>query len=141
MIEQHPQAASLTNNNKTSVHYKEWFNKVKDHVNEGEAPEGTQEISASTGVLIPSPVTNLTIRLEGSGGAVDISANPQIVHGFDGQRITLEGTSATNTVKLDDGDGLKLAGGASFTIGEYDVISFHFNVNKSLWIENSRSNN
>lgn len=51
--------------------------------------------------------------VEGSGGAVDISADPQIAAGnIIGQRLILIGRSDTNTVKLEHGTGLSLSGGS-----------------------------
>lgn len=49
--------------------------------------------------------------IQGSGGPVTVSANPQITAGtVDGQRLVLIGRSATNTVTLADGTGLSLNG-------------------------------
>lgn len=49
--------------------------------------------------------------IQGSGGAVDISANPQIQVGDKaGERLMLIGCSNTNTVLLEHGNGLILNG-------------------------------
>ena len=50
--------------------------------------------------------------IQGSGGAVDVSANPQIAAGTTAgkQFLLLIGRSDTNTVKLEDGTGLSLNG-------------------------------
>jgi hypothetical protein len=49
--------------------------------------------------------------IEGSGGAIDVSSNPQIAAGTSiGQTLELIGCSDTNTVLLEDGTGLKLNG-------------------------------
>jgi hypothetical protein len=49
--------------------------------------------------------------VQGSGGPVDLSANPQIAAGsIVGQRLMLRGCNNTNTVKLEDGTGLILNG-------------------------------
>lgn len=141
MVRDHPQDANVLDNEQLSQHYSDWFVSLKDAANEGEIPQPTQEIIDTVGVQIPSPVNNLMVRIKSDGGAVDITANPQISSGFDGQVITLEGMDDTDTVQLDDGDGLKLAGGASFTISNNDVISLHYNAAKDLWIENTRSQN
>jgi hypothetical protein len=143
MIENHPQDAKLTDGFfHTTEKFSDWFLKIKDHVNKGENPASTQDVNATVGVNIPSPVTNILIRIQSAtSGSTDITADPQIAEGFDGQKITLEGMDDTKTVKLDNGTGLKLAGGASFTLGEDDVLVLHYNASKQLWIENSRSNN
>lgn len=50
----------------------------------------------------------------GNAGAVDISANPQIAAGTNaGQRLMLVGRHDTNTIRLEDGTGLKLKGGSA----------------------------
>lgn len=75
-----------------------------------------------------------------NGSAIDISANPQIAAGlFDGQRLTLVGQSDTNTLTLEDGNGLQLAGAATFVMGAGDIIELIYI--DSLWREISRSNN
>lgn len=125
-----------------SQNWQLWFRQVKDNVNLGQTPELLQEVTASGGVKLESEATNIIIRIQSAtAGAVDITANPQIEAGFDGQVITIEGEDDTKTVQLDDGDGLKLAGAASFVLGEYDVITLHYNGNKKIWIENNRSDN
>ena len=71
--------------------------------------------------------------------AVDISANPQIADGYDGQEITIIGSSDTNTLTLDDGDGLILSGQCVLGVG--DAITLTYNKTFDYWIEISRSNN
>ena len=73
------------------------------------------------------------------GSAIDITTNPQFGTGVFGQVITLIGLSDTNTLLLEDGNGLVLAGAASFTIGANDIIRFIFI--DDGWVEISRSNN
>jgi hypothetical protein len=84
---------------------------------------GVQDITAVGGITGGMLVKSY-VQIRGSGGDVDISANPQIAAGTTGQIITLQGTSDTQTVKLDDGNGLKLAGGISFTMKNGDIIQF-----------------
>lgn len=142
MIENHPQDAGIAEGQFLSNHYSDWLLRLKDQVNRGEVPRETSDITATNGILLPGEITNIIIRIQSAtAGSVDITANPQIEFGYDGQQITIEGMSATKTVKLDNGDGLKLAGGASFTVAEDDTISFVFNATKSLWVEITRSDN
>lgn len=142
VIENHPQDAAIADGTSLSNHYSDWFLRLKDQVNRGNVPGGTLDILAGDGIQLPGAVTNVIIRVQSAtAGNVDIVANPQIEYGFDGQYIMLEGMSDTKTVQLDNGDGLKLAGGASFTLGLDDTISFIFNLSKSLWIETNRSDN
>ena len=69
----------------------------------------------------------------------DISVNPQIVAGTNGQIIRIVGYSDTKTLKLDDGTGLNLS--ASITLGLGDVITLMYLSSQSVWIELNRSNN
>lgn len=92
-------------------------------------------IVAGTGISI-SDVAEETIFIAGSGGAVDISANPQIeASSFVGARLNLIGTSDTNTVTVENSDGLEMP--YSFVIGSGDWISFVWN--GTLWVESNRS--
>lgn len=70
--------------------------------------------------------------MQGSGGAVDISANPQITAGTEvGALLILIGTSDTNTVKIDDSNGLSING--NFTMGNKDALGLVWN--GSVWSE------
>ena len=95
-------------------------------------------ITAAGGI----PATKLASEIRfNQAAAIDISANPQIADGFDGQIIEITGLSDVNTLKLDDGDGLQLAGGNSFTLGSGDVISLKYILSLDLWVERFRSDN
>jgi len=119
-----------------------WFVRLRDQVNLGETPAGIQDISATVEIQIPAKVTNILVRIQSAtAGSVDLTANPQVEAGFDGQIITIEGQDNTKSVKLDTGDGLKLAGGVSFTLGDLDTITLRYNAVKSLWVEQTRSDN
>lgn len=99
----------------------------------------TQSLSAASQVSANA----VSITVVGNGGAVDLTSNPQIMTPLAiGQRITIWGSSDTNTVKLDDSDGLQLAGGASFTLGLNDCIQLEArSVSPVVWAEISRSDN
>lgn len=85
-------------------------------------------ITASTG--------NEIQFVQGSGGAVDITANPQISAGnFTGQSLTLVGRHDTNTVKLEDGTGLELNGAC--TLSAASVITLMWDGTK--WTEVNRN--
>lgn len=95
------------------------------------------------GGITPAGVWDELIYVAGSGG-VDITANPQIVAGTkSGQRLTLVGTHATNTVTLDDGTGLALNGtcvlGTDRSIGQANVLNLFWDSAASVWKEESRS--
>lgn len=75
--------------------------------------------------------------IQGDGGPIDITANPQIVAGVSGQILVLEGRSDTNTVQIDDGDGVHLHGRA--IIGQEDVITLQYDGVDAEWAEVSRN--
>lgn len=95
-------------------------------------------IVAGTGIN-HNNVGNEIIFIAGSGGAVDVSATPQVEAGdSDGDRLTLIGTSDTNTVTLEDGDGLSLNG--TCVLGAEDVLELVWSDDDSLWYETNRNN-
>ncbi len=100
-------------------------------------PTITQSITAVGGITAKKTL----VRIAGSGGAVDISANPQIADGTDGQILILQGDDDTNTVKLEDATGLQLDDGVSFTMGKGDTITLIYDSGDDLWMEVSRKNN
>lgn len=61
------------------------------------------------------------------GGAIDISASPQIVAGLQGDVLTLRGTSNTDTIKIEDSAGLHMIGDKFIVLGEGDSITFVYN--------------
>jgi len=68
-------------------------------------------IVAGTGIAFTGTKWFNTWFIQGSGGAVDVSANPQIAAATSvGQQLRLIGRDDTNTVQLDDGTGLSLNG-------------------------------
>ena len=75
------------------------------------------------------------IFIEGSGGAIDVTADPQVADAeADYQHIWLYGCSDTNTVKFEHGTGLILNG--NFTMGEDDILKLFYN--GTDWIETGR---
>src|SRR5690606_25992275 len=82
-----------------------------------------EEIDSSTGIAGPSDETDHLIYIQGDGGHVDLSADPQIGSGKkDGQELCLRGQNDEQTVKLDNGAGLILNGTA--VLGHHDNICF-----------------
>ena len=69
--------------------------------------------------------------------ATDITANPQIADGYDGQIITILGSSDVNTLTLDDGTGLALT--AQCVLGAEDAITLIYDSINDIWREVSRS--
>jgi hypothetical protein len=78
------------------------------------------------------------MRVASTGGAVDITANPQIVVGTNGDRLTLQGTSSSATLKLDTGTGLRLNGG-SIILSTDVSINLVYSSGSAAWVETSRS--
>lgn len=76
--------------------------------------------------------------IQGSGGAVDVTANPQIAAGTnDGDELTLVGCSDTNTVLLENGTGLIMNG--PYTMKDGSLIKFNWDAVQSLWLEEYRN--
>lgn len=94
-----------------------------------------QSIVAGTGIAFVGTAWNSTWYIQGSGGAVDVSANPQIAAGTSvGQRLRLIARSNTNTVKLEDGTGLDLNG---MWIGEASSV-LDLEWDGTNWLETNR---
>lgn len=70
-----------------------------------------QLIAALSGIPFVSTTTFTKKYIAGDSGVVIVSANPQIAAGTaNGQELLLQSRDATNTVRLDDGNGLVLNG-------------------------------
>lgn len=95
-------------------------------------PSDVTNIDAGTGITI----TNATMRIQGNGGPVVITANPQLAPaGTDGQIVLLHGSDDANTVTLHDGDGLHLHSGSLLIMGEHDHLFLQYDAGSSLWEE------
>jgi hypothetical protein len=96
---------------------------------------GTPIVITAVGGISQAWTTTNFIFIESSGGAVDITAVPQIAAGTVGQTLHVVGRSNVNTVQLDNGTGLSLNGSA--ILGEDDVITLFYD--GTNWTEISRS--
>ena len=104
----------------------------------GFVPSADVSMSAGTGLT----VTNTIMRVVSSGaGDTTITANPSIVDASDGRMVIIQGTSDTQTVTFNDGNGLALAGGAAMTLGKGDTLTLYRDAGDDLWYEVARSNN
>lgn len=129
---------NLTQDNSLTRTWDVWMKNLQDLQNFGDPPSSDTEVTAAGGVNL----TSHRMRIKSAtAGAITITKNPQISAGYDGQEISIEGLDNTKTVTLTDGNGLATAGGASFTLGDNDIIRFSYNKSKNLWIEHTRSNN
>lgn len=100
-------------------------------------PWSTGNVAAGTGITadMQSGCTYYN-----GGSAIDITAVPQIAAGYkDGTKMILVGSSDTNTLTLDDGNGLILS--AQCVLGAGDSITLIYISALSGWVEVSRSNN
>lgn len=97
------------------------------------SPSTTQSIVAGTGIT--SAMFKPIIRIAGSGGPVDITANPQIADGTDGQVIVFQGDSDTNTVKFDNGTGISLNSGANCVLGQGDTLILQYDSGDDTWYQ------
>ena len=100
-------------------------------------PSSIIPITAAGGII----VTHRDMKVAGDGGAVDITANPQIALGRNRQRVLIQGTHDVNTVQLDDGNGLILEGAVSCILGKNDIIELFCDLIEGVWIEMNRSDN
>jgi len=114
----------------------------KDTSNLMNGTRGTpRDIVAANGITeaeghITAAALVQTVFIQGSGGSVDITANPQVEAGVTiGQLLYLIGRSDANTVILDDGTGLSING--FIELGEDDAITLMFDGNN--WVELSRN--
>ena len=94
-------------------------------------PSTLANITAGGGIT----VTNSNMRVQGDGGPVAITANPQIVAGTDGQIVYIQGQSDTNTIAIHNGDGLHLHSGNTLIMGEHDYITMQYDEGANLWEE------
>jgi hypothetical protein len=98
-------------------------------------PSATQSIVAGTGITAGMLALGRVIAIAGSGGAVTISANPQIAAGTNGQRVTFLGTHDTNTVTFSNGTGLlMLYPGTSATLKNGDEFCATYRTGLG-WVE------
>lgn len=89
----------------------------------------------AAGGISPASDDRQAIFTKSSGGAVSVSANPQIVAGIKvGQELLLIGTSDTDYVSLADGNGLSLNGPIS--LKNHAGITLIFD--GAVWVEYSR---
>jgi hypothetical protein len=72
-------------------------------------------------------------------GATVVTGNPAIVAGTQGDRISLIGTSNTNTVRFTSGNGISLTGGLGFTIQDKCALQLSYDGTANLWRETSRT--
>lgn len=96
-------------------------------------------VTAGTSIPFVAGTRRIKKYIQGYGGAVTVTASPRIQAGtIDGQELVLVGCSDTNTVTLDDGNGLKKNG--MDVMVDNSVTIYNWDASQSLWIEISRNN-
>ena len=73
------------------------------------------------------------------GGAIDITVDPQISAGSQGDVLTIEGTNDANYVLLENGTGVELSGGVNYYLRNGKIITLVYDTVKSKWVEVSRN--
>lgn len=72
---------------------------------------GTPQDITSAGIILTAGGSDQVWFVQGSGGAVTVTANPAISAGsFVGQRVMLKGRDDTKTLRLNNGNGLSING-------------------------------
>ena len=95
----------------------------------------TSYITAGGGIT-PN-LNHAWMYVTGSGADVDLTADPQIARGAEGDVLTLVGVGYSIT--LDNGTGLNLMGSAQFVMGSGDVIGLIYNSGNTAWSETFRT--
>lgn len=92
-------------------------------------------IVAGTAIAFTAGTQRIMLFVQGSGGHVDMSANPQVQAGtVVGQEMTIIGRNDDQTIKLEDGTGLSLNG--EMYLGADSVLVLVWD--GSVWVEFSR---
>ena len=76
------------------------------------------------------------MRVVGSNANVTITANPSIVAGVEGKVLTLFG--AGSSIRIDNGNGVSLAGSNSIVLNSGSVLVLMYNTANNVWNETSR---
>ena len=101
-----------------------------------------ESVTAAGGVTLSSISYSNYVWIVGSGGAVTVTKTPSVTAGTaDGQELRIIGTSATNTVTLQDQTNLASSGlslNGNWVGGKDSVLTLHWDATQSLWIEDSR---
>jgi len=100
------------------------------------------DVTAGAGIPAVIVNRNTMVYLRNSGNActINITANPQIASGVDGQILTLVGSYTNEAVVLEDGSGLALNNNIAFTLKAKDSITFIYSSAFGEWVEVTRNN-
>lgn len=96
-------------------------------------------VVAGTTIPFTASTRRIKIYIQGSGGAVTLTANPRVQAGtIDGQELILIGCSGTNKVSIDTGNGL-LKNGLDVMVDNSATV-YNWDASQSKWLEISRNN-
>ena len=96
-------------------------------------------VSAGTPIPFVAGTKRIKKYIQGSGGAVTVTASPRIQAGtIEGQELILVGSSDTNTVSLDTGNGT-VKNGLDVMVAN-SVTVYNWDNGQAVWIEVSRNN-
>jgi len=138
MLEDQPSGDFITGETRINPNWNNWFSFLTQRINHGIPPGTTQELSAASQIAVNADL----MRVKGSTPGTTTLTNPiQMSASDDGKSVKIVGASDTHKVKVVNGNGFKLVGGADFEMGDGDVIDLHHDTEKNLWIENYRNNN
>ena len=84
-----------------------------------------------------SPSTHPFMRISGSNGTVDITADPQVARGKEGQVMAF--VCADSGVRFDHGTGLNMLTSAGYMMRSGDISVFQYHTGGTVWDEVSRS--
>lgn len=129
----HPVENIAKTNGEIHEQWNNWLITLRDQVlgKNNVSSDQTLDVNASISV------TSSIIRAKSSGGSITLG-NPQILPGFDGQIINVEGLDNTDKIILTDGTGLSLENGLSFELKRNSKIDFDYNAAQKIWIERNR---
>ena len=99
-----------------------------------ESDNPTVYITAAGGIT-PSFV-HPWMNISGSNGTVNITADPQIVLGREGQILTIQ--CVDSSVTLDHGTGLNMMGSGSLLLSSGSIVTFYYSTANNVWNEASR---
>jgi hypothetical protein len=98
-------------------------------------PVATQTLTAAQQITGCSN-DRATIRMvyvQGSGGPVTLTSNPQLPAGSDGQVCVLWGASASATLTVADGNGIELDGLSTYTVSTTQSLTLAYSTGTSRW--------
>ena len=99
-----------------------------------EVDNPTVYILAADGI---TPSTHPFMRISGSNGTVNITADPQIARGKEGQILSL--VCVDSGVQLDHGTGLNMTGSAGYMMQSGNISVLMYHTGGTVWDEVSRS--